>query len=114
MCAKGRAEVLRAVDTITESAEAAKRLHGETVPLDAAAHGAGKFGATIRVPCGGVGAISAFNFPLNLVCHKVGPAVAGGNAVILKPATDTPLSAPRLTEVLLRAGLPPARVETSM
>src|SRR5262245_15912508 len=110
--AEGRSEVARAIDTITESAEAAKRLHGETVPLDAAAHGAGKFGVTVRVPCGVVVAISPFNFPLNLVCHKVGPAVAGGNAVILKPATDTPLSALKLTEILLDAGLPPEGINT--
>jgi acyl-CoA reductase-like NAD-dependent aldehyde dehydrogenase len=110
--AEGRAEVLRAVDTITESAEEAKRVHGETVALDAASHGAGKFGVTIRVPCGVVVAISPFNFPLNLVCHKVGPAIAGGNAVIVKPATDTPLSALRLTEILLEAGLPPEGVNT--
>src|SRR5262249_45085012 len=105
------AEVMRAVDTITESAEEAKRIHGETVPLDAASHGAGKFGVTIRVPCGIVVAISPFNFPLNLVCHKVGPAIAGGNAVIIKPATDTPLSALKLTEILLEAGLPPEGIQ---
>jgi acyl-CoA reductase-like NAD-dependent aldehyde dehydrogenase len=110
--AEGRAEVLRAVDTITESAEEAKRVHGETVALDAASHGGGKFGVTIRVPCGIVVAISPFNFPLNLVCHKVGPALAGGNAVIVKPATDTPLSALRLTEILLEAGLPPEGINT--
>ena len=110
--AEGRAEVLRAIDTITGSAEEAKRLHGETIPLDAASHGAGKFGVTLRVPCGIVVAISPFNFPLNLVCHKVGPAIAGGNAVIVKPATDTPLSALRLTEILLEAGLPPEGMNT--
>jgi acyl-CoA reductase-like NAD-dependent aldehyde dehydrogenase len=110
--AEGRAEALRAVDTITESAEEAKRVDGETVSLDAAAHGKGKFGLTIRVPCGIVVAISPFNFPLNLVCHKVGPALAGGNAVIVKPATDTPLSALRLTEILLEAGLPPEGINT--
>jgi acyl-CoA reductase-like NAD-dependent aldehyde dehydrogenase len=110
--AEGRAEAQRAVDTIMESAEEAKRVHGETVALDAAAHGKGKFGVTIRVPCGIVVAISPFNFPLNLVCHKVGPAVAGGNAVIVKPATDTPLSALRLTEILLEAGLPPEGINT--
>ena len=110
--AEGRAEVLRAIDTITGSAEEAKRLHGETIPLDAASHGAGKFGVTLRVPCGIVVAISPFNFPLNLVCHKVGPAIAGGNAVIVKPATDTPLSALRLTEILLEAGLPPEGINT--
>src|SRR2546428_8798023 len=95
-----------------ESAEEAKRVHGETVALDAASHGKGKFGVTIRVPCGVVVAISPFNFPLNLVCHKVGPAIAGGNAVIVKPATDTPLSALRLTEILLAAGLPPEGINT--
>jgi acyl-CoA reductase-like NAD-dependent aldehyde dehydrogenase len=110
--AEGRAEALRAVDTIMESAEEAKRVHGETVSLDAASYGTGKFGVTIRVPCGVVVAISPFNFPLNLVCHKVGPALAGGNAVIVKPATDTPLSAIRLTEVLLEAGLPPEGINT--
>src|SRR2546422_3388353 len=110
--AEGRAEALRAVDTIMESAEEAKRVHGETVALDGAAHGRGKFGVTIRVPCGVVVAISPFNFPLNLVCHKVGPALAGGNAVVLKPATDTPLSALRLTEILLEAELPPEGLNT--
>ena len=110
--AEGRAEALRAVDTMMESAEEAKRVHGETVALDGAAHGRGKFGVTIRVPCGVVVAISPFNFPLNLVCHKVGPAIAGGNAVVLKPATDTPLSALRLTEILLEAGLPPEGLNT--
>src|SRR2546426_8807638 len=110
--AEGRAEALRAVDTMMESAEEAKRVHGETVALDGAAHGRGKFGVTIRVPCGVVVAISPFNFPLNLVCHKVGPAIAGGNAVVLKPATDTPLSALRLTEILLEAGLPPEGINT--
>src|SRR5438128_1932591 len=110
--AEGRAEALRAVDAMMESAEEAKRVHGETVALDGAAHGRGKFGVTIRVPCGVVVAISPFNFPLNLVCHKVGPALAGGNAVVLKPATDTPLSALRLTEILLEAGLPPEGLNT--
>src|SRR3989441_2619039 len=110
--AEGRAEALRAVDTMMESAEEAKRVHGETVALDGAAHGRGKFGVTIRVPCGAVVAISPFNFPLNLVCHKVGPALAGGNAVVLKPATDTPLSALRLTEILLEAGVPPQGLNT--
>jgi acyl-CoA reductase-like NAD-dependent aldehyde dehydrogenase len=105
--AEGRLEANRAYETIMGSAEEAKRLHGETVPLDGAPGGAGKFGVTIRVPCGVVVAISPFNFPLNLVCHKVGPALAGGNAVIVKPATDTPLSALKLTEILLEAGLPP-------
>jgi acyl-CoA reductase-like NAD-dependent aldehyde dehydrogenase len=104
--AEGRLEANRAVETILGSAEEAKRLHGETVPVDAAPGGAGKLAFTLRVPCGVVVAISPFNFPLNLVCHKVGPAIAGGNAVIVKPASDTPLSALKLTEILLEAGLP--------
>jgi acyl-CoA reductase-like NAD-dependent aldehyde dehydrogenase len=104
--AEGRLEASRAMETIMGSAEEAKRVHGETVPLDGAPGGAGKFGVTIRVPCGVVVAISPFNFPLNLVCHKVGPALAAGNAVIVKPATDTPLSALKLAEILLEAGLP--------
>ncbi len=110
--AEGRLEANRAYETMMGSAEEAKRLHGETVPLDAAPGGAGKFGVTIRVPCGVVVAISPFNFPLNLVCHKVGPALAGGNAVIVKPATDTPLSALKLTAILLEAGLPPEGINT--
>ena len=109
--AEGRLEASRAFETIMGSAEEAKRLHGETVPLDGAPGGAGKVGLTIRVPCGVVAAISPFNFPLNLVCHKVGPALAAGNAVVLKPATDTPLSALKLTEILLQAGLPPEGVQ---
>ena len=91
--AEGRVEASRAVQTITLSAEESKRLHGETVPLDSAPGFTGQFGFTIRVPVGVVAAIAPFNFPLNLVCHKVGPALAAGNAVVLKPAGDTPLSA---------------------
>ena len=104
--AEGRLEASRAVETILGSAEEAKRIHGETVPVDGAPGGAGRLAFTLRVPCGVVVAITPFNFPLNLVCHKVGPALAGGNAVIVKPATDTPLSALKLTEILLEAGLP--------
>src|SRR5438067_12967876 len=109
--AEGGAEALRAVDTMMESAEEAKRVHGETVALDAAAHGRGKLGVTLRVPCGVVVAISPFNFPLNLVCHKVGPALAAGNAVVLKPAGVSPLVALNLTEALLEAGLPPEAIQ---
>ena len=103
---EGRGEAARAIETMTLSAEEAKRLYGETIPLDGSTGGKGKFGFTLRVPCGVVLAITPFNFPLNLVCHKVGPAIAAGNSVIVKPATDTPLSALKLTEVLLEAGLP--------
>ncbi|MBM3943491.1 MAG: aldehyde dehydrogenase family protein [SAR202 cluster bacterium] len=109
--AEGRAEVGRAVQTITLASEEAKRLHGETVPLDAAPGAVRQFGFTIRVPVGVVAAISPFNFPLNLVCHKVGPALAAGNAVVLKPAGNTPLSALKLTRILLQAGLPPEAIQ---
>ncbi|HYJ17523.1 MAG TPA: aldehyde dehydrogenase family protein [Candidatus Limnocylindria bacterium] len=109
--AEGRGEAMRAVETIMGSAEEAKRLHGETVPLDADPTGGKKLGFTLRVPCGVVAAIAPFNFPLNLVCHKVGPALAAGNTVIIKPASDTPLSAIKLTEILLEAGLPPEGIQ---
>jgi acyl-CoA reductase-like NAD-dependent aldehyde dehydrogenase len=109
--AEGCGEVRRAVETLLGSAEEAKRIHGETVPLDADPSGQRKLGFTLRVPCGVVVAIGPFNFPLNLLCHKVGPALAAGNAVIIKPATDTPLSGLKLTEVLLEAGCPPEGVQ---
>jgi glyceraldehyde-3-phosphate dehydrogenase (NADP+) len=106
-----RFEVSRAIETIELSAEEAKRLYGETIPLDAASGGQGKFGLTLRVPCGVVVAISPFNFPLNLLCHKVGPALAAGNAVIAKPPSDTPLTGLQFTELLLEAGLPPEGIQ---
>jgi acyl-CoA reductase-like NAD-dependent aldehyde dehydrogenase len=109
--AEGRGEANRAVETVMGSAEEAKRIHGETVPLDGDPSGNKKLGFTLRVPCGVVAAISPFNFPLNLVCHKVGPALAAGNSVIVKPASDTPLSALKLTEILLEAGLPPEGIQ---
>jgi acyl-CoA reductase-like NAD-dependent aldehyde dehydrogenase len=109
--AEGRGEANRAVETIMGSAEEAKRLHGETVPLDADPTGSKKFGFTLRIPCGVVAAIAPFNFPLNLVAHKVGPSLAAGNSVIVKPASDTPLSALKLTEILLEAGLPPEGIQ---
>ncbi len=108
---EARTEVQRAIQTMTLSSEESKRLHGETVPLDAAPGLRQQFGFTMRVPCGVVAAISPFNFPLNLVCHKVGPALAAGNSVIIKPASDTPLSALKLTELLLEAGLPPEAIQ---
>ena len=108
---EGRMEAGRAIQTMTLSAEEAKRLYGETVPLDAAPGWGGQMGFTLRVPCGVVAAISPFNFPLNLVAHKVGAALAAGNAVIIKPASDTPLSALKLTEALLEAGVPGEAVQ---
>ncbi len=109
--AEGRGEAHRAVETMMGSAEEAKRIHGETVPLEADPSGKNKLGFTLRVPCGVVAAVAPFNFPLNLVCHKVGPALAAGNSVIVKPASDTPLSALKLTEILLEAGLPPEGIQ---
>ena len=103
-------EVDRSAQTIELSAEEAKRLGGEYLPLDGGKGTLGKMGFTMRVPCGVVAAITPFNFPLNLVCHKVGPALAGGNAVVLKPASDTPLTALKLVEILLESGLPPLAI----
>jgi glyceraldehyde-3-phosphate dehydrogenase (NADP+) len=108
--AEGVLEASRAAETIDLSADEAKRLSGEVLPLDGAPGGANKFGFTLRVPCGVVVSITPFNFPLNLVCHKVGPALAAGNAVIMKPASDTPLSALMMVEILLEAGAPPQAV----
>jgi acyl-CoA reductase-like NAD-dependent aldehyde dehydrogenase len=108
--AEGRFEALRSKETIELSAEEAKRLSGEVLPLDGCSYGGARLGFTLRVPCGVVVAITPFNFPLNLVSHKVGPALAAGNAVVLKPASDTPLSALRLVEILLEAGLPPLAI----
>ncbi len=107
---EGLIEARRATETMELSAEEAKRLYGEVLPLDAASGGAGKLGFTLRIPCGVVLAITPFNFPLNLVCHKVGPALAAGNAVLVKPASDTPLSALKLAEILLEAGVPPLAI----
>ena len=108
---EARLEVSRAAETIIGSAEEAKRLGSEVVPLDGAPGAGNRLGFTLRVPCGVVLAITPFNFPLNLVCHKVGPAIAGGNSVILKPATDTPLVALKFTQILLDAGLPPQAIQ---
>ncbi len=108
--AEGRIEAGRAAETFDLSADEARNLHGETIPLDSTPGGVGKLGFTLRVPCGIVAAITPFNFPLNLVAHKVGPAIAGGNAVLIKPASDTPLSALKLVEILLEAGLPPQAI----
>ncbi len=99
-------EAERCVATLTFSAVEARKLTGGTVPMEASAAGVGKLGIMLRVPYGVVGAISPFNFPLNLVAHKLGPAIAAGNAVVLKPAGQTPISALKLAAILLDAGLP--------
>jgi acyl-CoA reductase-like NAD-dependent aldehyde dehydrogenase len=101
-----RVEASRCVDTLTFSAVEARKLTGGTVPMEASPAGGGKLGVMLRVPYGVVGAISPFNFPLNLVAHKLGPAIAAGNAVVLKPAGQTPISALKLAEALSEAGLP--------
>jgi acyl-CoA reductase-like NAD-dependent aldehyde dehydrogenase len=101
-----RSEVDRATSTFTIASEEAKRLHGETIPLDAVPAGEGYFGFWTRRPVGVIAAISPFNFPLNLVAHKVAPAIASGNTVVLKPASSTPLTAVKLCQILMDAGLP--------
>ena len=88
-----RVEAQRAVSTFTFAAVEARKLAGEVIPMEASVAGAGKLGLTLRMPIGIVGAISPFNFPLNLVAHKIAPALAAGCAVVLKPASQTPLSA---------------------
>ena len=103
---EARGEARRTVNTLTISGEEAKRLTGETIPFDSFPGGEVRRGYFERVPIGVVLAITPFNDPLNLVAHKLGPAIAGGNAVILKPATVTPLSALKLTEAFVEAGLP--------
>ncbi len=102
-----RVEVSRAMSTYTMAAVEARTLAGEVVPMDGSQAGEGKLAFTLRVPAGVVGAISPFNFPLNLVAHKIAPALAAGCAVVLKPAGQTPLSALLLAELETEAGLPP-------
>ncbi|MGD0557007.1 MAG: aldehyde dehydrogenase family protein [Streptosporangiaceae bacterium] len=101
-----RTEVDRAIDTLRLAAEEARRLHGEAVPMDAVGSGDGMLSFTIPQPAGVVAAITPFNFPLNLVLHKVGPALAAGCPVVLKPSEKTPLTAGLLASVLDGCGLP--------
>jgi len=106
--ATARVEASRAIDTARFSAAVARTMTSEALTPDASSAGAGKTAFVKKVPIGVVGAISPFNFPLNLVCHKVAPAIAAGCPVVLKPASATPLTAIRLAEVLLEeCGLPP-------
>src|SRR5829696_3290038 len=102
-----RVEAARAMSTFTFAAVEARTLAGDMVPMDASQAGAGKLAFTLRRPIGIVGAISPFNFPLNLVAHKIAPALAAGCAVVLKPASQTPFSALLLAELMTEAGLPP-------
>ena len=100
-------EVGRAIQTLRISAEEARRIHGETIPFDQSPGSENRVGYYYRFPIGIIGAITPFNDPLNLVAHKIGPAIASGNAIIVKPATVTPLSALLLAEAFDYAGLPP-------
>ncbi|HWC21390.1 MAG TPA: aldehyde dehydrogenase family protein [Flexivirga sp.] len=108
--AEARAEVARCVETLRTAAASGDVLTGEVLQLDASARGAGRTGWFTREPLGVVGAISSFNDPLNLVAHKLAPVVLAGAAVVLKPSDQTPLTALHLAEVLLEAGMPPARL----
>ncbi|MEY2755390.1 MAG: hypothetical protein RJB65_1748, partial [Actinomycetota bacterium] len=102
-----RVEAERAVGTFQFAAAEARTLSGDVVPLDAIPAGEGKLGFTMRVPIGVVGAIAPFNFPLNLVAHKLGPAIAAGCPVVLKPASQTPFSSIELADLLIgECGLP--------
>jgi acyl-CoA reductase-like NAD-dependent aldehyde dehydrogenase len=99
-------EITRSVETFIFAAEEAKRIHGETIPMDASPSGEGRIGFYLRMPMGVIAAITPFNFPLNLVAHKVAPALAAGNTVVLKPAEETPLTGVALAGILAEAGLP--------
>ena len=103
---EARKEAFRCVNTLTVSAEEARRILGETLPFDSVKGGETKTGYYLRMPIGVIAAITPFNDPLNLVAHKLGPAIAGGNSVVLKPATVTPLSAIKLCQAFMHAGLP--------
>jgi glyceraldehyde-3-phosphate dehydrogenase (NADP+) len=101
-----RVEAERAQLTFTDAAEETKRLNGEWLPLDRVEAARGRWGLVRRFPLGPIAAISPFNFPLNLVAHKLAPALGTGNSVVLKPASQTPLTALRLGRILVEAGVP--------
>lgn len=101
-----RVEVERAAQTFEIAAEEAKRIHGEMVPVEATPGSENRMAFTMRVPVGVVCAITPFNVPLNLIAHKVAPAIAAGNTVVLKPTQETPIVAAKLVEALLEAGFP--------
>lgn len=100
-------EVDRAAETFRFASEEAKRIHGETIPMGASVGSENRIAFYERFPVGPVAAITPFNFPINLVAHKLAPAIAAGNSIVLKPAEQTPLTALKLGEILLEAGLPP-------
>jgi len=106
-----RAEMGRGALTLGLAAEEAARVGGEVIPLDSTAASRGRWGITRRFPLGPVLGISPFNFPFNLVAHKVGPALAAGNPIIVKPASATPLTALSLAEIYEQAGLLPGGLQ---
>ena len=103
---EARSEVARAQQTLAASADEARNLRGEVVPMEAAPTGKGRWAMTVREPLGVIAAITPFNFPLNLGLHKIGPALAAGNSVVHKPSENTPLSALRLARLAIEAGAP--------
>ena len=103
---EARIEVERGQQTLLASADAARHLRGEVIPMEAAPIGKGRWAMTVREPLGVIGAITPFNFPLNLALHKIGPALAAGNSVVHKPSGNTPLSALRLARLIQEAGAP--------
>jgi len=104
-------EVSRSVETLQLSAEEAKRLNGETIDGSSSERGVGSYAMIFRVPVGVVAAITPFNAPLNLVCHKVGPTFAAGNVTVLKPAPQTSLTATAIVQLLLEAGMPKQAIQ---
>ncbi|WP_342497683.1 aldehyde dehydrogenase family protein [Bacillus sp. FSL R7-0672] len=106
-----RDEVSRSIETLAQSAEEANRLVGETIPGNVSSRGQGAMAMTFKVPVGVVLAITPFNAPLNLICHKIGPAFAGGNVIILKPAPQTSAVASAFVKLLLEAGFPEASLQ---
>ncbi len=105
-----RGELSRAMETVRISAEEAKRINGEIIPIDWTEAGEGRLGFVRRLPVGPVLGIAPFNYPLNLACHKLAPAIAAGNSFILKPASSTPLSGLLMGELVLEAGFPPEAI----
>jgi len=103
---EAKVEAERSLQTLIAAAHEARQLHGEVIPMEFAASGKGRMAMTVREPLGVIGCITPFNVPLNLALHKVAPALAGGNAVVHKPATKTPLSAVRLGRTMEEAGVP--------
>src|SRR5712691_522778 len=101
-----RLELARAIASVHLAAEEATRIHGEVVPMDAVPGGEGRIAYTVRRPLGVIVGITGFNFPLLLDCHKIAPALAAGNAIVLKPAPETPITALELATVCAEAGVP--------